>query len=335
MSPKQKKNLQYLIFLVLGVVMLYYALRDIDMPSLMTQLRKTRPFYVLMIVAMGIGSFYFRGLRWKLMLDTLGTHTRVQNVTMAVCIGYFVNLVTPRLGEIARCGIITQYEGIKLEKVAGTMVLERFVDLLTLVLLLVVALLFNAREFMLMFGDDLEQYDTQTVLMGAISLVVGGVLFYFIIKRLIAWLKRNPASWAQRLYSIMDNIRAGVTSLREMRSKSAFLFYTLLLWGSYLMMVYFGFRAVPGCEHLGIGAALLVLIFGSVGMIITPGGIGAYQLIVQNTLIKIYGIDPTLASGFALLSWALQTILIIFAGAVSWFVLPVYNNAIKDDTSTG
>ncbi len=323
------------MFLVLGVAMLYYALKDIDLDVLLSQLYKTRPFYVAMIVVMGIGSFYFRAFRWKLMLDTLGHRVRVQNVTMAVCIGYFVNLVTPRLGEIARCGIITRYEGTKLEKVAGTMVLERFVDLLTLLLLLIFALIFNAREFMLMFGDELEHYDTQTV----ISLIVGGLvmlaLFYFLYKKLVKWLQNNNAPWAQKLYGIIENVKAGITSLRQMRSKSGFLAYTVLLWGSYLMMVYFGFKAVPGCEHLGIGAALLVLIFGSVGMIITPGGIGAYQLIVQNTLIKIYGIDPTLASSFALLSWALQTLLIIFAGAVAWFVLPLYNEKQNDATTQG
>ncbi len=333
MSPKQRKALQYVVFLVLGVLMLYYALRDIDMPSLLIQLRKTRIFYVIMIVAMGLLSFYFRAQRWKLMLDTLGKPVRVFNVTLAICIGYFVNLVTPRLGEIARCGIINRYEGVKIDKAAGTMVLERFVDLLTLILLLVFALIFNAREFMLMFGDDLKKYDGQSLIVAVIAILVGGVLLYFFMRWFLRYLKNNTAGWSQKLYSILENIKAGVTSLRQMRSKGGFLMYTVLLWGAYLLMVYFGFKAVPGCEHLGMGAALLVLIFGSVGMIITPGGIGAYQLIVQNTLIKIYGIDPTLASGFALLSWALQTILIIFAGAVSWFILPIYNNSKENAPS--
>ncbi len=331
MSDKQKKTLQYVIFVILGVVMLYYALHDINTQELMIQLRKTRLSYVFWITCMGLLSFYFRAARWKLMLDTFGRKVNVTNVTLSIAIGYFVNLVTPRLGEIARCGIVTQYEKISLEKVAGTMVLERLVDLVSLIVLLIFALLFNFDEFMLMFGDDVSKYDSTFFIKLSATVIVAVVVGVVLWRWLISWLQNQDSKLSKRVFEILENIKSGVFSIVRMQNRSMFLVYTVLLWGAYLMMVYFGFKAVPGLEWLGLDAALLVLIFGSVGMIITPGGIGAYQLIVQNTLVKIYGIYETQASSFALLSWALQTLVIILSGAVSWFLLPFLNRKKTDD----
>ncbi len=329
MTKKNKNLLQYFLFLVLGIVMLYFSLRDIDFDILWDQLLQTRPFYVFMIVVTGVISFVVRAARWKLLIEATDEKSSLVNLSMAVCIGYLVNIVTPRLGEIARCGIIHRYDKISLEKLAGTVVVDRVMDMILLLLMTLLMIVFNTDDFLKMFGTEIENMNPAQILK-SIALVILAVLVVIQVwKWLARYLRKKNPTLLEKINRSLGNIREGLLSVRKIKNMWAFVTYTLLLWGCYLLMVYWGFLAYPGMAELGLAEALTVLVFGSFGMIITPGGIGAYQLIVQNVLHTLYNIPVNNAGGFSLLSWTLQTLIMVVTGVFSMIMLPVVNR-IKD-----
>ena len=115
-----------------------------------------------------------------------------------------------------------------------------------------------------------------------------------------------------------------------MKKRLQFIVYTILIWGCYLGLIYIGFLALPATEHLGIGAALSVLVFGSLGMIITPGGLGAYPQAIQLVLHMLYGVKSTFGLAFGWISWLAQTLIMIIFGVIAFIFLPIYNRA-KDE----
>ncbi len=330
MNKKTKNLLQYFVFLLLGVVMLYYSLRDIDFEILWEQLMQTQPFFIFMLVVRGVLSFVIRAARWKQLIEATGEKSSMVNLSMAVCIGYLVNIVTPRLGEIARCGIINRYDKISIEKLAGTVVVDRVMDMILLLFVTLLMIVFNTDDFLAMFGSDLEKIDLSQVLKSVVFLILAVLVAIQVWKWLSRYLNKNNPALLNKIKGSLRNIKEGLLSVRKVKNLGAFFGYTLLLWSCYLLMVYWGFRAYPGMADLGLAEALTVLVFGSFGMIITPGGIGAYQLIVQNVLNKLYGIPVTNAGGFSLLSWTLQTLIMVVTGVFSLVMLPIVNR-VKDE----
>ena len=110
-----------------------------------------------------------------------------------------------------------------------------------------------------------------------------------------------------------------------MKKRSLFILYTVLIWGGYLSLIYIGFWALPATEHLGIGAALSVLVFGSIGMIVTPGGLGAYPQALQLVLNMLYGVKSAFGLAFGWISWLAQTLIIAIFGIIAFIFLPIYN----------
>ncbi|WP_143306688.1 lysylphosphatidylglycerol synthase transmembrane domain-containing protein [Chitinophaga vietnamensis] len=328
--PKLLKNIiKFVCFFGIGVLLIWLVTRQIS-PAQWVDINEAfhRANYWLIIPALilGIASHWLRATRWKLLMKPLGYQPNTFNTFFAVMIGYLVNLGVPRLGEVTRCGVLAQYEKVPADKLVGTMIAERAVDLLCLISLIALTILtqidvlgaYVNREFFSRIQDKLSHADAKQLLLLAAIIIAGVLVLIWLLRRFA----RSKAAITMK--ALLRGVVEGILSIGKMENKWSFILQTILIWGCYLSQVYIGFFCLQETSHLTIAAALAVLMIGSLGMIVTPGGIGAYPPLVQGTL-KLYGIHY--AVGFALgwIIWAAQTLLVLILGFGSFIALPLFN----------
>ncbi|MBA3829525.1 MAG: flippase-like domain-containing protein [Taibaiella sp.] len=323
--------IQYVVFLGLGIWIIYHMLHQLtagQRESLVSAIKSVHVWYLLPIFVACFFSHFFRALRWRLLLETIGVKPSIPNTTFAVLVGYIANLALPRAGEIAKCTVLARYEKLPAHKMVGTIVAERAFDICCLIVISIFAVLMEAHvighvaaNFMAHIGAAIHRHTTTLLIILAvlIALIIFLVQFY-----------RHHRD--NRIGRFMKEMSHGVTSIIHMKKRGWFTLYTVLMWICYLSQIYIGFKAFPATNHLSIFVALLVLVYGSLGLIITPGGIGAYTLLVAQ-MLTYYAIDDVHAQAFGWIAWAIQTGYIFILGILSLIILPIYNHS--RDAKTG
>ena len=128
------------------------------------------------------------------------------------------------------------------------------------------------------------------------------------------------------------SVMQGISSIKHLKKRKQFIFLTVLLWTLYLSGGYIGFMALKETEHYGVKEAFTVLSAGSIAMIVTPGGIGAYALLIQKTM-QIYGLQKGIALAFGWILWLAQTGVILIGGLFSFAALPYFNKKKRSEQS--
>jgi len=316
--------LQYLVFLGLGIWIVYHMLHELtpqQEKDLVAAIKSINPWYLIPIFFVGFLSHFFRGLRWRYLLETAGMKPTVMNTTFAVLIGYITNLVLPRAGEVAKCTVLAKYEKMPAHKMIGTIVAERAFDIFCLLVIAFAAFLAQASTIigyvsgkMHIVTDKIKQHERVLVAV-IIAFVVLNVVLYMIYRR-------NRETKVGRIVKEMNH---GILSIFHMKKRWEFIGYTVLIWLCYMGQLYIGLLSLPATHHLLPLAALVVLVYGSVGMIITPGGIGMYPLMVAQ-ILAVYSIDDVPAQAFGWIAWAVQTCIIILLGIISLLSIHTYNS---------
>ncbi|MRG44335.1 flippase-like domain-containing protein [Chitinophaga sp. SYP-B3965] len=326
--PKALKNvLKFLVFLSIGLLMIWLALKDMtpkDYQDVKTAFLSGNYWLIVPAFIIGIGSHLSRALRWRILIETQGYKPGVLNTFFAVMVGYLVNMGVPRLGEIARCGVLANYEKIPADKLIGTMIAERALDLCCLLLVFLICFLLQI-DIVLAFLDAevfpklAKTNGSQLLIILVIALAVIGILI-FLFKRFAA------SKAAIKLRALMKGVLAGILSIGKMDKKKLgwFIIHTVCIWAQYLAMLYVGFLCLPATRELGFTAALTVLALGSIAMIVSPGGIGVYPYLVQKTLL-LYNISLPIGWAFGWIIWGAQTLLICLLGLMSFIWLPIHN----------
>jgi hypothetical protein len=254
-------------------------------------------------------------------------------------IGYFVNLGAPRLGEVVKCTILARYEKVPAQKLVGTIVAERAFDVICLLLVFGLTFIFQfdtvsslAHDYIYpAFRNRNGQPAYRKIIIGAACLI----LFFILLK--VIFNRFGHISLIQKLKEILTGVWHGLISVRALKNKPLFFLYTFTIWFLYLLSTWCGFFAIEQTSRLTMADALTVLAMGSVGMIISPGGIGAYALLVMET-VALYHI-PKEPYGQALgwLLWFGQFLSFVIFGVISFILLPRVNrnNQKKDETPAG
>ncbi len=326
-----KKIVQYIIFLAVAVLFLWLASRGIPFEQMMGYVKGVKVWPLALVFIGGIGSHYIRALRWKMLIDPMGYQVQAKNTFLSIMIGYLVNLVTPRMGEVARCGVLSVYEKVPADKLAGTMIAERAFDLVTL---LVVFFLTYLVEYSTV--NSFVQENLLTPLanrFSATGLLAVGLGLLLVVVLVIA-LRKKIFSSESKLSNIIKNILEGLGSIRKLQNPWLFLGYTAGIWLLYLFMTTLGFWAFKDLNFLSFREGLSVLSFGTIGFVVpAPGGMGSFQYFVSLTLQEMYQIKKPLAFAYANVSWAAQTIVLITGGVISLILLPILNR--KKDEADG
>lgn len=312
--------LQAVVFLGLGGVVVWYMfsqMTDAEQQAMFVSIRSTRLWLILPVFLVTLMAHWARAKRWQLMLEPLNIHPGTVNTTFAVLIGYLVNLVPPRAGEVAKCTVLARYERVPADKMVGTIVAERAWDSFCLLLVIGLGLLLQQDELGLYLRAELEgraPTPARVLLMvGILAALIGGLVLVY---------RRYKDS---RVGRFIGGLGQGVVSILRMRKRGMFMVYTVLIWVGYLLQIQLGFWSIPATDHLGLGASLMTLIFGSFAMIAAPGGIGLYPFIVSRMLSKGYPVTPAAADAFGWVSWVTLTVIVLLLGIASLLLLPVYN----------
>lgn len=285
-------------------------------------------------LAFGFLSNIFRAMRWNMLIHPLGFKPKVRNTFGGVMIGYMANLAIPRLGEVMRCAIVNRYEKVPVNKLLGTVVVERVIDVLTIfVLLLVVVLLefekmsdFSMQYVFSPMGRKLQAFISHSVLFYVVIVAAfaGGLfLFWFLYTRF------RRTRYFIKLKYIIRGFLTGLKSVGQLKNRNLFLFYTFLIWLLYLMMSYICFFCFPATSHLGFVIALAVMVFGGFGWAApVQGGFGTFHIIVTQTLV-LFGVAENDGLAYAILSHATQIFAMLFFGLIILILLPIVNRQYK------
>lgn len=323
------KILKYVLFLGLGVFLVWWSLHQIPKNrwSEFKQAFSTARYWLFVpVFFVLLFSHWLRAVRWRMLMEPLGYKPSLTNTFLAVMVGYLANLAVPRLGEVLKCTILAKYEHVPADKLIGTIVAERAFDLLCLVTVFVLAFLLQYDEIsqfgfgmVRQFASDRQgtpDFTTIAVIVAIVAIIA--IAIKLLYKRFASY----PAVVAAG--HMVKGIWHGIISVKDLKQKWPFIFSSLGIWLMYLLGTWLGFHATEGTSDLPFEAAVSSLAFASVGMILTPGGIGAYAFFLAEVLQQ-NGIPFEIGFANGTLQWFAQFIIILFVGFVSLILLPYYN----------
>lgn len=328
MNKNIKTGIQTIVFLTIGIVLFYYAIGD---ASIGEEIQKANWFWIGVSLVCGVLSHLARALRWNLLLEPMGYKASSWASFHAVILGYLVNLVLPRVGEITRPAVLSKIEGIPFNKLVGTVVVERVVDLL-ITLLIAISIFFIQFSIIQEFVTDLFADSGQNQF---IWYVIAGILLLlstYLVYRKRKWFYQLPI--INKFQSFIEGLLDGMKTVFSLNRKGLFIFYSLFIWLMYFFMPFFILYALEGTSHLGVSAGLTVLLFGTAAMIIPiPGGVGTFEYLVPAAL-ALYGIANNIATSYAIITHAIQFLVIIGVGAFSIIYFIWKNQQIKKNVET-
>jgi uncharacterized protein (TIRG00374 family) len=320
-NPKLIKALQFVFFLFVGLVLLYFAFRGIDLSELMLQIKQADYRWVAFSLVFATIALVFRAYRWKLLIEPLDKHPKLTNIFHAVNIGYLANFAFPRIGEITRCGILNRTDHIPVGSLFGTVIVERIFDMLMAALMLCLILLMRFD----VVGGFLMEHIMQPVMnrmSGVIGFgwVIAGIMLLTLAFFVCLWLFRKQLMKITVMRKIKDLLRGvlkGIQSAYRIRNFGLFMIMNFLVFGMYLLQTYVLFFALESTSSLGLVDALFVLVLSSLAMIVpVQGGIGAFHWIISMGLI-IFGLSREEGMVYATISHSVTSILFIVLGALS------------------
>ena len=293
---------KFIVPFAVGIGILWWMYRGNDWSATYQMLTSMHWGWMLLSLAFGIVPPVFRALRWRLALRPLDEHPPLRVCTDAIFVSYAASLVVPRIGEVTRCGTLKTYAGTSFSQALGTVVSERVVDSVLLVLLTVGAALLQLPQYLHFLHTT------------GVALLVARMSFF------------------RRGREKMVSFMAGIASLRRVRPLWAYLLYSIGIWAGYYLHFYLAFFAFPATASVDPAAALLAFCIGSFAVLVpTPNGAGPWHFAVKTVLV-LYGLAEAPVVAFVLLVHTIQTALVVLTGAWGWADLLLIKKQSKTAT---
>ena len=319
--------LRFMAFLAIGLILLWLAFRKTDFQRLADDLQFAGYEWVLFGLFFGVIAYISRARRWILLITPLGYKPSLKNSYHAVMTGYLANIALPRLGELTRCVALGKKEKIPVDQLFGTVLIERAVDLISLLFILVIVLftsgdkiaeLLNESIFLPLQNKVADTFGVTWILWAALALV-GIVSLLFVIKyRQI--LRKNK--FFRKFFEIGRGIINGLKSITNLERKGEFIFHTILIWVCYAMMTWVVVFALDSTSGVNIGESFFLLVVGGLAMSApVQGGFGVYHYAISRALIILENISMEDGLAYAVLTHESQLIWIAIAGTISFFLI--------------
>jgi len=337
MNKRLISILQYTLFLGAGIFLVWWQLKGMtaeQRTQFISALRNANYWLIIPIIFMSLLSHLSRAYRWKLLLEPLEYYPKIKNVFAVTMVGYLANAAIPRLGEILKCTFLSKYEHIKVDKLVGSILIERTFDLFCFLIFIGITVLIQVNKIGGFIQEKIESFgDGAAIPFWAKGLIVLGIimLIYFALKLLVKKYPRNKT--ILKVNNFFKGIAQGFTAIRSLKKRNQFIAHTLFIWAMYLLQIYVGFRAMEHTVELDMRAACSVLVLATFAMIITPNGIGLFPIFVMQTLV-LYGIDSSYGKAFGWLIWGVATSIVLVVGFICLLLLP-YINKVKNENNTG
>lgn len=330
-------TIKLLLPVLLGGVILYWMYRDFDFKRIESVMLYDMDWtWMLLSLPFGITAQLFRGIRWRQTLEPVGERPRLSTCVNSIFLSYAASLVIPRIGEFTRCGVLSRCDGVSFPKALGTVVTERAIDTLLVMLITGLTLLAQMRIFGRFFQSTgtsldsiLRSFSATGYIVTAVCAVAILVLLHFLLKRLAIY---------NKVKATLSGIWQGMISLRNVKNIPLFILLTLGIWGSYFLHYYLTFFCFEFTSDLGLMCGLATFVVGSIAVIVpTPNGAGPWHFAVK-TMLLIYGaaaisgrrITADEALSFVLIVHTIQTMLVVLLGVVAWIMIGLKEKRITN-----
>lgn len=330
-NSKVKQGIQVAISLAIAIWIFWFLYKDIELASLLDQIKTSNWFWILFSLSISLFGFWIRGWRWSLLIQTdEGKPVTANRAYHAVMVGYLANLLVPRAGEVARCGVLSRTNGVSVGHLIGTVILERSIDLLFLIGTILLAFLLENKLFISLSGDLIDLENLGETLLSNLPILIGGLVIFFLFLYLLFKRFRNHG-FINKLQNFGRQLLTGVKSISTLKNPFGFWASSILIWIIYFLTMYTVSLGIQSTANLTPGEVLLVMVMGSIGMIApVQGGIGTFHALVAYILIQ-FGVSETDGKIFAAIIHGTQVILIMMAGLASWIVMMKIPAWIKPD----
>lgn len=306
---------------------------DAELSNIKGALQQANYFWIFLSIIISGLSHFFRALRWKILLAPLGHKPKTSNTFFAVMVGYLANLALPRLGEVSRCGLLAQYEKVPFVQGFGSVIAERALDVVCVILLFFMTLALEFEKISGIANDMIlgplsnklhnlmQKPVLMIVLLSSLVLLAGAFLYFR---------KKIQSLMSEKIRGFIKGLWEGLLSVKKVNKPVMFIVHTIMIWFMYILQVYVCFLAFEELSGLSFVVAMVITVFGSVAVVVVPGGTGMYQLIVIQILTTVYFISQTSSFAFAWSVWVSQIVLILIAGLLSLILLPVLNRSEEE-----
>lgn len=323
------KILKYFLSIFIAFTVVYFLFNNQDPIKLIKEIQKTDVKWVGISMIFGGLAVVIRGVRWIALINALGYQSSKSNAIASVAVMYFTNLFIPRAGEISRCTSLNQVEKIPIEKLFGTILIERVIDLLFLLGLMFLTIFLKFNDIINFYStiksQQIQNTDNKNLILTLIIISILVTSFFLLRKRL------KKSSVYSRIVLFIAGLKEGFKSIQKMKEKSTFWLHTFSIWVMYFLMTYVCFFSLEETAHLTASDGLFLLVLGGIGMIIpTPGGIGSYHAIVMiglsvlgvgSVLFGVNGNESNPALLFPTIIHAGQTLMGILMGLIGLLIL--------------
>ena len=311
-----------------GFLLLWWLFREMDLTEIWNVIRHgVRYDIILFSLLFGLFANIVRGLRWGLLIETLGVRFKRSNAVNAVLGNYAANLVLPRVGEVWRCGIVAKYDKISFSKLLGTLLIDRVSDTIMVGTITLFIFIFNLDFFISFFAKNpalLEGFHAMLNSIWIYALVIGLAIMVWLVLKYM-----SHFTLVRKAKELLLNVWAGMKSIWLMDKKWLFLVQTLLIWSGYFCYFYITFYAFDFTRELGIGVGLIAFTMSSIGVAVpVQGGIGPWHFMVIATLV-CFGVNENDAAAFALVVHTVQTVWTGLCGLGGIVALPLTNKTAR------
>ena len=322
MHPKIKQVLQVALSLGIALWIFWFLYRDIEFDQLQAQLASSNWFWILLSLLIAWAGYWLRGWRWALLFRQEADQLPVSSnrAYHAVMVGYLVNLLIPRAGEVARCTVLTRNNGIPLGQAIGTVLVERSVDLLFLAGTIFIAFLIENELFISLAGQLVNLNSLTSSLLDKLPLLLGGAAVFLLLLYLLGR-KFRSHGLVNKFQLFFRQLLSGVRAIGHLKNPKGFWISSVIIWIIYFLTLYTVSQGIESAANLSGGQVLLVMVMGTIGMIApVQGGIGTFHALVAYILV-VFGVPEADGKIFAAIIHGTQMLLVIGVGLISWILM--------------
>ena len=295
---------------------IYISFRNIKFSDFTQYFFEINYLWVIVGIILGALSHISRSYRWKYLINPLGYKLGFINSVLAVFSAYLINYTIPRAGDLARATMISKYENIPLEKTLGTIVAERAVDVICILIIICIGLTIEfqriSEKFILLISD--KEISIIFIYLGSIS----SILF-------ICYLMIKKSKYYKSIINFFSGIVEGLTVIFKMKNRNLFILHSIFIWLMYILMFWATSKAFIQLHEVTFFQLMISFTLAALSIMFSNGGIGIYPLAVEESL-GWYGIQSSTGLAFGWVSWLSQTMMVVIFGGLSLFILPFIND---------
>jgi uncharacterized protein (TIRG00374 family) len=321
------QTLKFLAFLAVGIALLWAAFHDVDFKKLVVDLKQANYSWLFLSLLFGFFAYVSRARRWVLLINPLGFRPSLRNSFYALMTGYLANIALPRVGEITRCVALGKKEKIPVDQLVGTVVVERTIDFISL-LSIMIYLIFTRNEEINIFLKDSIYLPIQEKIFSVfgVTWILWVVLFSVAVIALFLMIRYKKNLRKIRFFSKMFDLARGVINglktITSLERKWEFIFHTVFIWINYALMTWVVVFSIKSTSGLTFSDSIFLLVIGGLAMSApVQSGLGAFHYIISRGLLFVKGIPLEDGLVYALLTHESQLIFVAIVGTISFFII--------------